>query len=56
MKCIVCGAEVDWENIKKEFREELDRVDMYGVESLTENLQVMYEGKVCSRYCYENLS
>jgi hypothetical protein len=53
--CIVCGNKVDWDLVKEEFPELLDQVDHYGVDSLTENQQVIYLGKCCSANCYDKL-
>jgi hypothetical protein len=50
MKCAVCGNKVDWGLVKV-----LDQADHHGVDSLTENQQVVYLGKCCSIDCYIKL-
>ncbi len=54
-KCVVCNAEVDWAQVQQEFEGILDQVDRYGVDSLTEQQQVVYLGLCCSRECFEHL-
>ena len=55
--CVVCKEPVPtWSEISDDFEDLLDDVDRYGVESLTENLQVVYHGEICSYLCYERLS
>ena len=54
-KCIICGNTVDWDIVKEEFDYILAQADAHGVESLTENQQVVYEGLVCSDECYNKL-
>lgn len=53
--CVVCGRRVDWSYVKEEFAELLEQADRYGVDSLTESAQVVYEGKCCSTNCYIKL-
>ena len=53
--CIVCKNPVDFEVVREEFESLLEQVDTYGVESLTEAKQFVYEGAICSYDCYENL-
>ena len=53
--CIVCKHPVDFEVVKEEFDTLLEQVDSYGVASLTESKQLVYEGAVCSYDCYEAL-
>lgn len=53
--CVVCGKRVDWSFVKEEFAELLEQADHYGVDSLTESAQVVYEGKCCSTNCYLKL-
>lgn len=53
--CVVCGRTVDWTYVKDEFAEVLEQADRYGVESLTESQQVVYEGECCSTNCYLRL-
>jgi len=54
-RCVVCKDMVDWDLVKEEFEDMFGQVDYYGVESLGENQQVVYEGKCCSYKCYEEL-
>lgn len=54
-KCIICKKEVDWDLVVEEFDYVFERVDFYGVPSLTESLQVVYEGKICSHLCLGEL-
>jgi len=54
-KCVVCNKEVDWEIVKEEFSDMLDQVDYYGAGSLTDNQQVVYNGRCCSLECYWQL-
>jgi hypothetical protein len=55
MNCIICNKKVDWEYIKEEFSTIFDQVDAYGVDSLTEHEQCIYEGLVCSPDCFDML-
>jgi len=55
MVCVVCSNEVDRGLVKEEFADLFNQVDCYGVESLTEYEQVVYEGLCCSGDCYEEL-
>ena len=52
VKCIVCGRPVIWKKIVEAFREFFDRVDHFGEDSLTEQEQTVYQGKVCSNDCF----
>jgi hypothetical protein len=54
-RCVVCKEAVDWDLVKEENGEMFAQVDCLGVESLTENEQVVYEGKCCSYACYDKL-
>jgi len=54
-RCVVCKDMVDWDLVKEENEEMFEQVDRCGVESLTENEQVVYEGKCCSFGCYDEL-
>jgi len=54
--CVVCGRRVDWTFIKVEFAEILEQADRYGVDSLTEAQQAVYEGMCCSINCYIKLN
>ena len=53
--CVVCGRRVDWAFVKVEMAEILEQADRYGVDSLTEAQQVVYEGRCCSINCYIKL-
>ena len=57
--CVVCGCTVDWDYITEinedDHGELLMQVDQLGVDSLTEQEQVLYEGLVCSWKCYDKL-
>lgn len=53
--CVVCTNKVNWDIVKEEFPEILNQADTYGVDSLTEHEQVVYEGLCCSRKCYDKL-
>ena len=53
--CVACGDKVDWDFIKDQFSDMLAQVDYHGVDSLTENQQVVYEGRCCSYGCYLSL-
>ncbi len=55
-RCVVCKGQVDWDLVKEEFEDMFPQVDCLGVESLTEDQQVVYEGKCCSYACYEKMS
>jgi len=54
--CVVCHGKVDWALVREEFAELLDQADVHGVESLTEDQQVVYEGLCCSTNCYLSLN
>ncbi len=53
MYCIYCGKPVEWGVICDEFDDLLTQVDLLGVESLTEQEQLVYEGKLCVDCYYE---
>ena len=55
-RCVVCKEMVDWDLVKEEFEDMFPQIDYWGVGSLTENQQVVYEGKCCSYACYENMN
>ncbi|MEE8207943.1 MAG: hypothetical protein V3T88_03180, partial [Nitrosomonadaceae bacterium] len=55
-RCVVCKEQVDWDLVKEEFEDMFPQVDYWGVDSLTENQQVVYERKCCSYECYENMN
>lgn len=54
-KCVICSKEVDWSKVKEEFGEMLDQVDHLGEDSLTDEQQTVYNGRCCSRDCYDQL-
>ncbi|MDI6814396.1 MAG: hypothetical protein QMD10_12825 [Desulfitobacteriaceae bacterium] len=47
MYCIYCSKPIEWGVICNEFDDLLDQVDQWGVDSLTEQEQLVYEGKLC---------
>lgn len=51
-RCIVCEGIVDHSSLSEEFESLFERVDHYGIESLIEKEQVVYEGLICSEKCY----
>jgi hypothetical protein len=53
--CTVCKNPVDLSLVKEEFGELFSQADALGMESLTENQQVVLERKVCSIECYDRL-
>ena len=53
--CTVCKNPVDWNQVKDEFGELFAQADALGMESLTENQQVVLEGHCCSTDCYDQL-
>lgn len=53
--CVVCKKHVDWDLVKEGFEDMFSIVDYHGVAALTENQQVVYEGKCCSWDCYHKL-
>lgn len=54
-KCVVCGRIVDFTYVKGEFDYIFEQVDKFGVESLPEPAQVVYEGRCCSVNCFSKL-
>lgn len=54
-KCVVCKSEVEWSKVKDVFEHILKQADRHGVESLTEQKQVVYESLCCSAKCYKQL-
>ena len=55
--CPVCRNPIhpdeNWEDIKDQFGDMLNQVDFYGVDSLTEQEQVLYENGVHADCFYE---
>jgi len=54
--CVVCGEKVDWNSVIDEFQDIFERADTFGVEALTEQEQVVYEGCCCSEQCFCKLN
>jgi len=50
--CKKCGCRIKWKEILEEFNYLFERADYYGTESLTENEQMIFENKWCSK-CYK---
>jgi len=55
-KCVVCGNEVNWDNVLGEFEHKFEQVDNYGLETLSEKDQLIVDGRVCTRKCYKFIS
>jgi hypothetical protein len=56
--CVICQKPIDeknWNKIKKKHKKMLKQVNNYGVDSLTENQQVLYMNLVHNK-CYKDLS
>jgi hypothetical protein len=53
--CTVCGEKTDPTLVMEEFYEIFQQADGRGVESLTEQQQVVYEWHCCSMKCFEKL-
>lgn len=53
--CAVCGGVVNWDYVVSEMAGIFEHADQLGVESLTESEQLVYEGRVCSWACFEDL-
>jgi len=53
--CIICKEQVDWTLVVEEMEDILRQADTLGMESLTEQEQVVCEGLVCSFACYEEV-
>jgi len=53
--CVVCNKPVEAALVKEEFPELFAQADACGMESLTEQQQVVVEFKCCSESCYERL-
>jgi len=51
-ECIICKQEVIWNDVVEEFESLFEQIDRHGVESLTEDQQLVYEGKICSYKCF----
>jgi len=54
--CVVCGKPVEAVLVKEEFPELFAQADACGIDSLTEQQQVVVEFKCCSENCYEILN
>lgn len=55
MACVVCKGPVDIEVVMGDFAEVFAQADALGMESLTENQQVLVEGSCCSDECFDKL-
>lgn len=55
MNCVVCNNKVDWEIIKEEFEGMFNQVDWLGEDSLTDQQQTVYAGRICSYECWDKL-
>ena len=53
--CVVCKGVVDGDVVKDEFGELFEQVDCLGMESATEQEQVVMEGSCCSLECFIQL-
>lgn len=51
--CKICNEEINDDIFEEDFEELMARADAFGLQSLTENEQVVLEGKICSSKCYE---
>lgn len=53
--CKVCEKIINYKEVTEVFSEVFKRVDIFGLESLTEAEQVVVEGLCCSEECFYNL-
>jgi len=53
--CVVCGEPVDLKAVIEEFSHILKQAHYHGVDSLTEQEQIVYEGRCCSTLCFAEL-
>lgn len=53
--CKVCTEQIDSNAVNEEFEDLLKQADLYGPQSLTEHEQMVFEGKICSGTCFEQL-
>gem|GEM_PF-2921681 len=53
--CVICNAIIDKREVFDIFSDIFFQADSYGVDSLTEHQQAVYEFRVCSEECYEKL-
>jgi hypothetical protein len=53
----MCGNDVNWYFVIEEdaFQHIFYNVDRHGVECLTENKQLVYQGRICSENCFDVL-
>jgi hypothetical protein len=54
-RCVVCKGMVDWDLVKREFEDMFEQLDYHGIDSLTENEQVVLENRCCSIECFEEM-
>jgi glycerol kinase len=55
--CVVCGREVDIQEVQENelFLEIFQRADFWGMDSLTEQEQIVCDAKCCSETCFYNM-
>ena len=53
--CVVCNKPVEAVLVKEEFPELFAQADAWGMDSLTEQEQVVVEFGCCSTRCFENI-
>ena len=53
--CIICKGDIDSDIVHDDFNELFEQVDCLGMESATEQEQVVLEGCICSLECYIQL-
>ena len=53
--CVICGKDVDSDIVHEDFEGLFQQVDFHGMESATEQEQVVLEGSICSYGCFEKL-
>lgn len=53
--CKVCTEQIDSNAVNEEFEDLLKQADLHGTQSLTEHEQMVFEGKICSGTCFEQL-
>jgi len=50
--CKVCGNQVNWPAVKREFASLLQKIDRKGPTSLSEAESLVYNEYICSMACY----
>lgn len=53
--CKMCNVEIDFDIVSEDIASILEKADAFGAESLTEEERMIFEGKICSPECYEEL-